>query len=161
MEKIINQTAEDYKEFNDKCENPLYKIIQPFLIRFDYHKLLMQNHPEIKFIRNTKGDFSFWNAWYAPDVGTLYRAPPPQLGDLATLTYHEKNDDSKAYPVVANGKIHKWYDKTLLKILKKLNLSVRRTTIESWRTDDKYGKAYGWEITTSPEELRARGIICF
>ena len=141
----------------EKERKMLYEIIEEFLYKFNYHKLLLAKFRNLRMVTKEDQHPGIYDP--ARDVTVLKMMPPPAIGDLAPKTFKYPATAAPCYPVYHPGPIHNWYEKTLPKIFKELNLTIKRTHIVSQKTKSKYATAYGWEITTPPEELRSRQII--
>ena len=141
----------------------LYKTLEPYLVKFGYAAALQKRFSQVKKINMPSGVVRF----YAND-GRLIARPnlaKPEVNDLVPANYK-----LPGFPT-GHDRIYQWYEKTLLKIFKKLNLSYRRVPIYGWRKNHAGAvegdnpreriMVTGWEITTPKEELQTRALTVF
>ena len=139
---------------------PVYELLEPFLYEFNYHKLLADNFPTLRQVAQPGQAAKIYDTHHG--ITTLKLISPPKLGDLAPLLFKSSDAGQQlGYTVRPDPPIYNWYENTLRQIFKELGLTYKRTGIQSAKPrPTKYRCAYGWEITTPPEELAARQIIC-
>ena len=136
---------------------PVYKLLQPFLYKFDYHKLLLEKFSTLRQISGGSPAQGLYND--PRDTTRIRIIPRPNLGGLIPKTFKYPAGEKPCYPVYPRGDLYNWYEDTLRQIFKELDLTFKQTPMVSTKTVSKYATAYGWEITTPREELRQRQIV--
>ena len=136
---------------------PLYKIIEPFLYKFNYHELLTEKFPAVKMLRRADGKIGIYDE--RDTISTVRLCPVPKVNELSPRLFNYPAAEP-VYPVCGEGSTSSWYERQLPEVFKQLNLKYRRTVLVSEKVQARYGVAYGWEITTPLEELRQRQMIC-
>ena len=161
LTELLEATGGKCADVTSSETKTVYELIQPFLVHFGYHKLVLENFPNLKQIINEHGGVTLYdprqNYWSIKQT----RAPRPELNKLETLVFTDRSKNKKSYPVLGDSHLHNWYEETLPAVIKKLNLTIKPTLITTDKMGGNYGTAYGWEIITPRAELQARGIICF
>ena len=153
----------------------MFEALEHFLIKFNYHKKLIEEFPQIKTVnlnkRHNKTKIKFILT-VAQDRGEyLEVARREDINRPIMKHYCFYNKSSKdiinkfiQYPEELS--IYRWYEFELPSILKKLNISFKRTEIQSKRIRANGKKettliAAAWEITTDRKELQKMYKIIF
>ena len=133
---------------------PLFSRLQDFLLKFEYDKKIMALVPAIKKLGSPG---VLCHEKYHLDYYRLL-PPPPEIDQLA---WPNTVDAAAEFMQLPNRDgIYDWYENILPKIFKKLNITYRRAELKTAKPV-KAPIAYGWEITTSIEELKQRPLVLF
>ena len=137
----------------------LYALLQPFLLKFNYHELVLKHVPGSEVIKTKGARFALCHK----DDNRLWLINPieePKINNIAPKWLGISRARQREEDWTTETRIFDLYEHFLPSIFKKLNLDFKKSVLAT-RRNDRIIKAPVWEITTPMAELAQRNYICF
>ena len=165
QERILAMLRPPQKEVFS-CVGREWKIKTPwldeFLFSFDYHKVFLRACPEIRLIPlpDGYGPFKYLFIDQTNHYNVTVRREnirPPKIGDHYSVHGYKNQAGWLCAPPRRKAQVYAWYERTLPKILTRLQLGVEKIVLPGVQQ----ANITGWEITSGLNEFAQRPLILF
>ena len=156
----------------DRARRPEYEIIDKFLIKFNYHKVFLAQHPEVKTIELPPamqkkyhcGGVRFYDPQQEANIIKFNKKQieRPELGKSYVM--HKRDLDK---PLIKHKKVREkmetvyyFYEKILPELFGRLGLEFKKVPIECDYGEEPL-KSTAWLITAGLEKLQTEPLVSF